>query len=432
MQKRTVALVLSFLMLTLLVSPAASDTIEVVAGGGTQEAAVGMPATNLLGDFWASFVDRDGYLYLVKDHYNSSVTPRGYIRVNPWGVIDKVFTDPVLDPEYLDDITVDGAGNVYLPMYGTGEVYKITPCDSLALYHSVAPERAESLALDPEGNLYVSNYITQIVKVDRDGVASTHVSGGRMDSLYADGWGNVYFTEGGFIKKADPSGNVTTLADENQSHGITGDVWGNIYYTFYSGVEELRRMDAAGSVTTVATLPSGGDYGRISADSDGMVYISQLAWDPSSRVYKVTFSPEVHAMSPTSGYEGDRIVLSGRYFGSNGTGSSVTLSGVQVPIENWTNETVVWSVPQGAVSGDVVVHTQGGGSNPLPFTVLACTASEVGLCNDGIDNDCDGLTDTEDVLDCPVIVCSDYTDKSSCNAEASCRWINKDKICVDR
>ena len=78
-----------------------------------------------------------------------------------------------------------------------------------------------------------------------------------------------------------------------------------------------------------------------------------------------------------------------------------------------------------------MVHAEGEDSNPVYFEVLTCTADEVGLCNDDIDNDCDGFTDLAD-LDCQAPDCSTFTDKNSCNAEPTCRWNNKDKICIAR
>lgn len=56
-------------------------------------------------------------------------------------------------------------------------------------------------------------------------------------------------------------------------------------------------------------------------------------------------------------------------------------------------------------------------------------------CNDGVDNDCDGLVDCADTADCggdpacQQVDCSQYVDKNSCNAEATCSWSNKNKVC---
>ena len=59
------------------------------------------------------------------------------------------------------------------------------------------------------------------------------------------------------------------------------------------------------------------------------------------------------------------------------------------------------------------------------------------VCSDGLDNDCDLATDCGDT-DCyadPVCIsvdCSQFTRKRSCNAEPTCRWDNRNKVCVSR
>lgn len=54
------------------------------------------------------------------------------------------------------------------------------------------------------------------------------------------------------------------------------------------------------------------------------------------------------------------------------------------------------------------------------------------LCSDGIDNDCDGLTDGEDPDCAQPVDCSQFLDRSACNAEAACSWDSKNKVCVQR
>jgi hypothetical protein len=49
-------------------------------------------------------------------------------------------------------------------------------------------------------------------------------------------------------------------------------------------------------------------------------------------------------------------------------------------------------------------------------------------CDDGLDNDCDGFIDGNDP-DCQVD-CSVYGTRQLCNNQPTCRWDNKNKVCI--
>jgi hypothetical protein len=62
-------------------------------------------------------------------------------------------------------------------------------------------------------------------------------------------------------------------------------------------------------------------------------------------------------------------------------------------------------------------------------------ASEAGLCADGIDNDCNGQIDCDDVAcsaspACEPADCGSIFEKKACNAESTCRWDNRNKVCI--
>jgi hypothetical protein len=67
---------------------------------------------------------------------------------------------------------------------------------------------------------------------------------------------------------------------------------------------------------------------------------------------------------------------------------------------------------------------------------LDCTGGQE-WCGDGIDNDCNLAVDCADSACsadsfCIAVDCSTILDKNSCNAEASCRWDNRAKTCINR
>ncbi len=93
---------------------------------------------------------------------------------------------------------------------------------------------------------------------------------------------------------------------------------------------------------------------------------------------------------------------------------------------------------KGACNDDPNCEWQGSPRNGTCVDAAGCTPTapdEVGLCDDGIDNDCDGATDCADTTDCgndPIcqVDCSTYTTKNPCNAQLACRWDNRSKTCV--
>ena len=94
---------------------------------------------------------------------------------------------------------------------------------------------------------------------------------------------------------------------------------------------------------------------------------------------------------------------------------------------------------KGACNADPACEWQGSPKNGTCVEAVVCTPTspdEVNLCGDGVDNDCDGLTDCADSDDCggdPVcqVDCSVYTTKNLCNAQPACRWDNKNRACVN-
>ncbi len=73
--------------------------------------------------------------------------------------------------------------------------------------------------------------------------------------------------------------------------------------------------------------------------------------------------PAVAGVQPSEGTPGTRVTVTGSNFGPGGGSSTVTIGGVPATVVSWSDTTVVVIVPEGAVSGSVVVTTAVGGSN---------------------------------------------------------------------
>ena len=94
---------------------------------------------------------------------------------------------------------------------------------------------------------------------------------------------------------------------------------------------------------------------------------------------------------------------------------------------------------KGSCNNDLNCEWQGSPKSGTCVEKAVCTSTspnEVDLCGDGVDNDCDGLTDCADSLDCgnnPVcqVDCSVYTTRNLCNAQPVCKWDNKNKVCAN-
>jgi hypothetical protein len=78
----------------------------------------------------------------------------------------------------------------------------------------------------------------------------------------------------------------------------------------------------------------------------------------------------ITGLSPSSGFVGTSVTISGSNFGSAQGSSIVTFNGTAASVTNWTSSSIVAHVPLLAASGNVVVTVNGSASNGVHFDVV--------------------------------------------------------------
>jgi serine/threonine-protein kinase len=146
--------------------------------------------------------------------------------------------------------------------------------------------------VDRDGNLYIADYFnTRIRRVDRAGIITTVAGNGaagfsgdggpareaqlsHIGSVAVDGAGNLYISDNdnNRIRKVDPSGRITTIAGTgvagssgdggpatgaqlNNPIGVSVNATGEVYVA-ESGGDRIRKIDAAGIITTIVGPPT--------------------------------------------------------------------------------------------------------------------------------------------------------------------------------
>jgi sugar lactone lactonase YvrE len=139
-------------------------------------------------------------------------------------------------PAYPESIAFDKVGNMYLAMFPTGEIRKISPDGTQSSFavlgsgSTVFPgRRLAGLAVDAPGNVYAAlNDIPAtrgIWRVARDGtptLIAAFPSAGLLNALTFDPKGNLYVSDtlAGKIYKVDRSGSITDWSADPLLHGV--------------------------------------------------------------------------------------------------------------------------------------------------------------------------------------------------------------------
>jgi len=240
-----------------------------------------------------------------------------------------------------EGVVVDNVGNVYVADTYNNVIRRITAAGVVTTLAGTAGSIfAKGVAVDNSGNIYFSAMQT-IQKITTAGIKTTLAGGsqGSADGTGAaarfsnpsgvtvDAAGNVYVADrdNDTIRKIDAAGVVTTLAGTagqtgstdgtgvaarfNHPSGVTIDSAGTIYVGD-SGNNTIRKITAAGVVTTLAGTPgSGGSIDGtgaaarfrypwgVAVDSAGNIYVADYS---NHTVRKVTAAGVVTTLAGTA------------------------------------------------------------------------------------------------------------------------------------
>jgi sugar lactone lactonase YvrE len=229
-------------------------------------------------------------------------------------------------------VAVDGAGNVYIADSGNSVVEKVTPAGVLSIlagtgtYGAPTPGPATSselgapmgLAVDGSGNVYIADYVNNIVeKVTPAGVLSIFAGNGMGDaptpgpatssalldprSVAADGAGNVYIVDDNeMVEKVTSAGVLSIFAGNGMvgaptpgpaassqlahPHGVAVDGAGNVYIAD-SGNNLVEKVMPGGVLSIFAGTGTAGAPTPGPATGSPLNYPSGVAADGAGNLY---------------------------------------------------------------------------------------------------------------------------------------------------
>ena len=253
-------------------------------------------------------LDGSGNLYLSNPHTGviSTIAATGEARVLAGKSLELKDTDgPGEFARFRSpcSMAIDGPGNLYVADVGNGTVRRITPEGEVRTLAGVALEfggrhetdrearfkRPWGLAVDATGNVYVGDTVDHTIRKvlpegmlidyagnpEQPGTSDGPRNSARFDQpegIAVDSAGNIWVADrlSHTIRKVNPAGEVTTVAGRagvpgmadgvgsaatfNCPTGLAVDKSGNLYVAD-SGNNTIRKVNAAGVVSTLAGIP---------------------------------------------------------------------------------------------------------------------------------------------------------------------------------
>lgn len=200
---------------------------------------------------------------------------------------------------WINDLTVDSAGNAYVLEGGMNRIRKITPAGQVTtLVPTGVGVSMYAIAASPDGTLYVGSDRTiwkvtalgELAFVAGDASAWGFVPGGRLDARFetlrqvaTDAAGNVFVCSWSGVLRISAAGQVTQIAPRRDYEAIAVAPSGDL---ILGRVGVIERIDLGGNVSLVA---GGGGSGHvdgvgaaarfaipraIAVDRNGVIYVA--------------------------------------------------------------------------------------------------------------------------------------------------------------
>jgi len=271
---------------------------------------------------------------------------------------------------YPGGIAIDKAGNLYVADLGNSMIRKVTPTGLVTTFAGSTTNGDD----DGIGTAASFNY-PESIKVDSKGYVIVGQHNGVLRKItptrevysipagpYYDDNGQVVYES--FSQKIvlDESDNIIACS----GNGFNSDGFYKIGTTGYTVSPALPAGLVLGPDGTISGTPT-----TLSAAAQYRVTASNTSGMSSAVInLQVVLSPDppvISSFSPTAGYPGAVIIITGNYF--TGT-TDVSIGGIQAYYEVSSPTRITAYVPTGATSGEISVTTPRGAVHAPGFTLI--------------------------------------------------------------
>jgi VCBS repeat-containing protein len=291
----------------------------------------------------------------------------------------------------------------------------------------VAVDDSYSTAQDTALNISAPGVLANDSDTDNDPLTAVLVPNGTVGSVILNPDGSFSYTPPAGFTGDD---HFTYQASDGTTLSALATV--NITVTAVGGNNAPVANDDSYSTDqdTVLNVPAPGVLGNdTDADSDTLTAV-QLSSAANGAAVLASDGSLIY--TPNPGFTGSDSFT---YAANDGTDQSAAAT-VNITVNSVGQMACSDYTVKGECNNDVNCEWSGNPKNGSCNDVAVCTPTESTevSCNDGNDNDCDGAVDCSDSdcsgdPACQQADCTSFNDKNTCNAQATCSWSNKNRIC---